>query len=75
MNPDTEKLASALGWMRGERLGREVWCDPTGGHVMPEELPAALNAALDELIASAPEPLPADLAALAKLGNPFLPKS
>ena len=74
MHPDTEKLAAALGWVCADRNGVEVWYDPTGGHVLPCELPAALDAAVDELIATAPTPLPEDLAALEKLGSPFRPK-
>lgn len=43
MSADTEKLAEKRGWMRACRNGKEVWYDPTGGHVMPTELPAALK--------------------------------
>lgn len=71
MKAETERLAEALGWVKCDRLGRKVWYDPEGGHVSPAELPAALNEALDKLIAEAGEPLPEDMAALAKLGNPF----
>lgn len=41
------KIAESLGWLKCERLGREVYYDPTGGHVLPHELPnyyADLNA-------------------------------
>lgn len=70
---DTEKLAVALGWMKCERLGKEVWYDPTGGHVVPAELAAALEADLDKLIADVrahPQLRIDDAAALAKLGVP-----
>lgn len=72
MLPKTVKLAEALGWMKCVRLGREVWYDPEGGHVLPHELEAALNDRLDRLIAEAPEPLPEDMKSLERLGNPFL---
>ena len=44
------KLAEALGWMRCERLGKEVWYDPTGGHVTWEDLPEAVEDDITELI-------------------------
>lgn len=67
------KLAEALGWMRGKRLGKEVWYDQTGGHVSWEELPAAIEADITELIDQCKDkPRRADdAAALEKLGNPF----
>ena len=67
------KLAEALGFMRCERLGKEVWYDPTGGHVSWEELPAVIENDITELIAECKDtPLRADdAAALDKLGNPF----
>ena len=64
VSADTLKLAEALGWKQHKRLGRDVWYDPTGGHVLPHELKEELEDALDNLIAEAGEPLPADLAAL-----------
>lgn len=69
------KLAKALGWMQCERLGKEVWHDPTGGHVSREELRAAIEDDITELIADCKNtPIRADdAAALEKLGNPFLP--
>jgi hypothetical protein len=69
------KLAEALGWMRCERLGKEVWYDPTGGHVTWEDLPAALDDDIDQLIAECKDKTMRadDAAALEKLGNPFLP--
>lgn len=57
--------------MKAERLGREVWYDTDGGHVLPHELEAALNDRLDRLIAEAPQALPEDMKALERLGNPF----
>lgn len=66
------KLAEALGWMRCERLGKEVWYDPTGGHVTWEDLPAALDDNIDQLIAERKDKT-LRAAALEKLGNPFLP--
>ena len=71
MKAETLKLAEALGWKQHIRLGKEVWYDPSGGHVSPEELESELNKELDELLKNAGEPLPEDLAALEKLGNPF----
>ena len=69
------KLAEALGWMRCERLGKEVWYDPTGGHVTWEDLPEAIEDDITELIEECKDiPMRADdAAALEKLGNPFLP--
>lgn len=67
------KVAEALGWMRCERTGKEVWYDPTGGHVTWEDLPAAIDADIDELIEECKDiPMRADdAAALEKRGNPF----
>ena len=44
------KVAEALGWMRCERLGREVWYDPTGGHVSWADLPKAIESDIAELV-------------------------
>lgn len=37
------KLAEIQGWMKCERLGKIVWYDPEGGHVLPHELPDFWN--------------------------------
>lgn len=37
------KLAEAMGWRRYERLGKEVWYDPAGGHVTWEDLPRVIG--------------------------------
>lgn len=69
------KVAEAFGWMRCERLGKEVWYDPTGGHVTWGDLPKAIEDDITELIEECADiPMRADdAAALEKLGNPFLP--
>ncbi len=77
MNPRNNKrliaVAEALGWMRCERLGKEVWYDPTGGHETWESLPGAIEDNITELIEECKDtPMRADdAAALEKLGNPF----
>ena len=65
--PLTIRVAEALGWQRFDRLGIEVWYDPEGGHVSWKDLPAAIESALDALIAEAGEPHPEDMAALERL--------
>lgn len=72
-----KKMAEALGWRRHMRLGKEVWYDPTGGHVTLEDLPEAIGDNITQLIEECKDrPLrPDDAAAIAKLGNPFLPPS
>lgn len=71
MDENIKKLAISLGFMELERNGVMVWYDPEGGHVSWAELPNWLNRRLDQLIEEAGEPLAEDMAALAKLGNPF----
>lgn len=71
---DTEKLAVALGWMKCERLGKTVWYDPEGGHVMPAELAIFLERQVDELIKEVgahPQLRIDDAIALARRRNPF----
>lgn len=54
------EVAESLGWMRCERLGIDVWYDPTGGHVTWEGLPAALDDDIDKLIAECKDKSPRD---------------
>lgn len=73
---DLIKLAEAMGFMRYDRLGREVWYDPDGGHVSWAELPECLDARIDALIADETGELSIDdKIALAKRGNPFVDPS
>lgn len=44
IDPTDDELNAAFaekvaGWFKCERLGREVYYDPEGGHVLPHELP------------------------------------
>lgn len=48
-DPRLAKVAEALGWMRCERLGREVWYSPEGGHVGLDDLPEAIESDIAEL--------------------------
>lgn len=45
MKPEGQRIAiaEACGWLRMNRIGKEVYYDPEGGHVFPHELPNYLN--------------------------------
>lgn len=77
MKTNKERLinvALALGWMRCERLGEEVWYDPTGGHFTWSDLPEAIESHITALVEECKDtPMSKeDAAALDKLGNPFV---
>lgn len=54
--PAVGRIAEALGFMRCERLGKEVWYDPEGGHVTWADLPDTLKRRIFALRQDAQKP-------------------